>query len=287
MLWSGRTNPPPPFLARAAACGVVNINGGDARLDRNFPSTTSLSPYGRDVGPYLQVHSAAANENLFTNLWTGPFDGQRQVLDQFKFTEAPRRLAAVNLYYHFYAGERAAGLKTLQDLYGWAERQPLAPVFASTYAHMVEGFYATQLVPTGAGAWDASGFGACRTLRFDREDRLPDLAASRGVAGFVRTGDHLYVHLSGPTAHVALAPRPAPQPHLESANSPLAAWETKPDRVAGEFTPTVPPRVVLAGFKAGQAVIVTGDFKGPAHADADGKLAVWAPLGPAKLEVRW
>ena len=92
---------------------------------------------------------------------------------------------------------------------------------------------------------------------------------------------------AAPKAVNPLAPRPAPQPHLESANSPLAAWETKPDRVAGEFTPTVPPRVVLAGFKAGQAVIVTGDFKGPAHADADGKLAVWAPLGPAKLEVRW
>jgi hypothetical protein len=275
-------------MARAAACGVANLNGGDARLDPHFPSLTSLAPYGRDVGPYLQVHSGAANENLFTNLWTGPFDGLRQVIAQFEATEAPRRLSAVDLYYHFYAGERAAGLKALQDCYHWAEGQPLAPVFASRYARMVEGFYAAKLAPAGPDAWDAAAMGACRTLRFEHEARVPDLAASRGVAGYMRAShDRLYVHLSGPDAHVVLGLAPAPRPHLEAANAPLAAWEAKSDRVAGAFEPTVPPRVVLAGFKPRQAVIVTGDFKGPDHADADGKLAVWAPMGPAKLEVRW
>ena len=57
--------------------------------------------------------------------------------------------------------------------------------------------------------------------------------------------------------------------------------------LTGSFEPTVPPKVVLAGFKPNQSLIVTGDFKGPSHADARGRLALWAPMGPAKLEVRW
>ncbi|MDB5097161.1 MAG: hypothetical protein JWM80_1582 [Cyanobacteria bacterium RYN_339] len=288
MLWSGRTNPSPGYLARAAACGVVNINGGDARLNRHFPSITALSSYGRDVGPYTQVHSAAANENLFTNLWTGPFDGLREVIGQFKFTDEPRRLAAVNIYYHFYAGERAAGLKALLECYRWAESQPLTPVFASSYARGVEGFYSARIMPAGDAAWDVADMGTLRTLRFDHEARDPDLAASQNVAGFSRaSGGRLFVHLSGPSAHLALAPAPAPHPHLQEANAPLASWESKAGRLAGTFEPTVAPRVVLSGFKPNQSLIVTGDFKGPAHADANGKLAVWAPLGQAKLEVRW
>jgi hypothetical protein len=285
MLWSGQTNPGEAFLARAAALGIANLNGGDATLDRHRPSVANVAPLARQVGPHLQVYASAANENLFTNLWTGPFDGQLQVLDLFRFAESPRRLAPVNVYYHFYAAERLAGLRALQAIYRWAETQPLCHVTASRYARMVEGFYAGAVREAAPGTWVVTGAGACRTLRFDREPRTPSLAASRGVAGYNRAHGALYVHLAGPDATVVLADRPvAPVPHLEDSSAPVATWISGARAIEATLEAEAPATVRLAGFGGDQAVRVAGS---PLRADAAGRLTLTLPAGRRRLEVRW
>jgi hypothetical protein len=287
MLWSGMTNPTVPVFERTAALGVPNLNGGDAMLAPGAPSYANLAPFGHRVGAHWQIYSAAANENIFTNLWTGPFDGQRAALDLFRFSGAPRRLSAVNIYYHFYAAERLAGLKTLQTLYRWAESQPLCHVTTAHYSRLVEGFYAGHVTPDGPDAWRVKGAGACRTLRFDHERRAPDLGASSGVAGYNYGNGSLYVHLSTPDARVVLAARPIPTIRLESASAPVLVWKREARGLTGTFDGSAPVSLTLAGFTPGQSISLKGDFRGPAKADRTGRVALTAPPGRDTLEVRW
>ncbi|MFN3431262.1 MAG: hypothetical protein ACK46X_15070 [Candidatus Sericytochromatia bacterium] len=287
MLWSGETNPTAPFLARTEALGVPNMNGGDAMIDPHRPSYTQLSPLSRWVGPHLQVYASAANENLFTNLWTGPFDGHREAVHTFRFAGAPRRMAPVNIYYHFYEGEREAGVKALKTLYGWAETQPLAPVFASRYARMVSGWHAMAIAPDGPGAWRVTNAGACRTLRFDAEPRTPDLTASRGVAGYHRANGDMYVHLAEADARVALAESPTARPRLEEASAPLTAWRATDRSIHAAFEADGPFVAVLAGLPPGGALRLGGTLAGPRAADAQGRLTLAGPRGAHRLEVAW
>lgn len=287
MLWSGMTNPSAPYLARAAARGLANMNGGDAMLDSLFPSYANLSPLARRVGPHLQILTSAANENLFTNLWTGPFDGQRQALPLFRFQGAPRRVAPVNIYYHFYAAERLAGLGVLKGLYRWAEAQPLCHVTVARYCRLVEGFFSGRITPEGPSAWRVEGAGACRTLRFDHPAGVPDLARSEHVAGYTRAHGSLYVHLTAPEALVVLAASPAPMPHLREASAPLASWTRHGRSIAARFEAEAPATLVLAGFSPGAPLTIAGDFKGPARADQAGSVRLIAAPGSRQLEVRW
>ncbi|MNX32286.1 hypothetical protein D3C86_624920 [compost metagenome] len=288
MLWSGRTNPTEPFLQRTTALGIPNMNGGDAILNRFSPSYANLSPLGRQVGPYLQVYSSAANENLFSNLWTGPFDGQLAARDLFEFTESPRRMAPVNIYYHFYAGERLGGLNALKTLYRWAESQPLTALHAAQYARIVEGFHGGSLTQLAPDSWRLSGTGTLRTLRFDNESRMPDLARSTGVAGFTHANGALYVHLTASDAVVALTTSRPDRPYLKEAAAPLDAWQMEGNRLVARFDAAAPMEVVLAGFTPGQAVRIAGDLTGKPVADARGELRLSAAAsGLHRLEASW
>lgn len=235
--WSGSTRVTEEALALVERLGLPNINGGDSMFDREWPSYTKVAPLGRQVGKYWQSYTSAANENLYTNLWAGPFYGFRHVLETFKSTETPRRVSPVNVYYHFYSGERVASLAALRVVYEWARRQPVAPVFTSEYLAMVEGFRTARVARAGAGfrVWD---HGALRTIRFDagRFDAgrfhggpaAVDMARSRGVLGFTRHQGSLYVHLEGSgEALIVLAATPGPGPYLANASHRVSRWQPK------------------------------------------------------------
>lgn len=287
VFWSGAANPTAPYLARTAALGVANLNGGDPVLDTAFPSYANLTPLAHREGPYWQVFASCGNENVFTNLWTGPFDGQMKALALFRFTESPRRMLPVDLYYHYYSGERLAGVKTLQRLYRWAEEQPFCHVTAAEYSRVVQGFFAGAVTPDGPSAWRVSHAGDCRTLRFDDDPGGVDLRASSGVAGFDHANGSLYVHLSAPDARVVLSNAAPALPYLASASAPLADWRRGDRTLAATFHGEAPITLTLAGFAPGARVTLAGDFTGPARADAHGRLALAAPVGARRLEVRW
>ena len=70
--WSGNTKPFPEAIASVRRLGLRNINGGDSRLDVEFPSYAWVAPLGIRVGRELQVFASNSNENTYTDSLDGP-----------------------------------------------------------------------------------------------------------------------------------------------------------------------------------------------------------------------
>lgn len=182
-LWSGEAIAPREALQQAQAAGLWNMNGGNTIMSRRNPTLTTAAPMGRPVGPYYQVYAPVQNENVFTNLWRGPYYGFRDVISTFQLTDSPRRLKPINIYFHFYSGSKIASLKALQQVFGWALAQDPVSVFASEYIRKVEDFQRLTLAQTQNGCWQLRGDGALTTLRLDRKLGQVDTTRSRGVVG--------------------------------------------------------------------------------------------------------
>lgn len=204
LLWSGNCLPDEETLAVCAKAGLLNMNGGDSRLDGEYPSYAYVAPLYRQVGPYFQIHSSNSNENTYTGLWTGPFGGYQNVIQTFINTESPRRVLPIDVYHHFYSGERQAALLALKKVYGWVvdQREEIFPVYASRYIDVVHGFISTRIEDLGDGAWRIGDNGACRTVRFDACSLYPDLEGPTGVLGFRHYQNSLYISLDDSPEHV-------------------------------------------------------------------------------------
>lgn len=217
-LWTGNCVATPDALAAAVQAGVLNMNGGDTLITRSRNSWTRISGPGVPRGADLyQVFAPNQNENVYTNLWTGPFYGFRRVIETFELTEKPYRFKPVNIYYHTYAASKTASLKALHEVYDWALAQPLHPVYASDYIRKVLDFN-DFVVARDHDGFLLRGNGHLRTVRLPESGPGPDFTASRGVAGLAPGPKARYVHLDGDEAWLALSPRPAPLPYLESGN---------------------------------------------------------------------
>src|SRR5204862_449411 len=80
------------------------------------------------------------NENVYTNLWTGPFYGYERAIETFELTERPYRLKPINIYYHAYSASKRASLSALDKVYQWALSQPVMNLYASEYVQKVLDF---------------------------------------------------------------------------------------------------------------------------------------------------
>jgi hypothetical protein len=254
--WSGSTRVTEDAIAVLARLGVPNINGGDTMRDREWPSYTRVAPLMRQVGRQWQTYTSASNENLYTNLWTGPFYGYRHVVETFENTEKPRRVAPVNLYYHFYSAERVASLASLRYVHEWVGRQPLARLFTSEYLAVVDGFRTARIARTAPG-WRVWDHGALRTVRFDDTRAGVDLARSQGVLGFVHHQGSLYVHLAGPEpALIVLGDRPPQTPYLVQASHRVTAWVREAARVRASLSGMGPKLIEVAGLPPDREIAV-------------------------------
>lgn len=224
-LWTGDCEPTEAAIAEAERLQLRNMNGGGTRMDDAFPSLTSLRPLARRVGAFQQVLAPNLNENEFTGLWRGPFYGYRHAIRTFERTGTPRRLRPMNIYYHFFSGEKTASLKALCEVYDWALAQHPCAITAREYVDIVRGFQRARVTALGADAWSIRDYGACRTVRFDQADRTVDLARSQGVLGFTRESSCLYVHLApADEARIHLSPQAAPAPHVDRACADVRAF---------------------------------------------------------------
>ena len=88
-LWSGDALPPEAALARTQALAVENVNGDNAEEPGRRPTLSQVPSFLRPVGGRTQIYAPAQNENMYTNLWRGPFYGFRRVIDYFRFTDSP------------------------------------------------------------------------------------------------------------------------------------------------------------------------------------------------------
>jgi polysaccharide biosynthesis protein PelA len=222
--WSGDTSPFEAAVAAARKAGGHNMNGGDARFDADYPSITTVPPIGLPVGAERQIYSAGSNENTYTDLWTNRFYGFQNLIHTVRNTDSPIRLKPFNIYYHMYSGQKAASLNALRRNLTAARAAELAPVAASTYTLIAEGFYNTRFEPLGERWWRVRDRGALNTLRFDRASfAAVDFSRSTGVLGQRHSQGSLYVALDPTVATPVVAlvegergdvPPPAPVPYL-------------------------------------------------------------------------
>lgn len=281
--WSGNTAPGEAVLAAAVQAGLRNINGGDTRFDAEFNSLSYVAPIGRRVGAHWQIYAAASNENTYTDLWTDRYFGFRDLVETIANTGAPRRLTPVNLYYHVYSGEKDAALQALLGNLAYVRGLEIAPIFASQYAAIAEGFYSARIVAVGQRAWRIEDRGALQTVRFDApfDDAAVDFERARGVLGFRRDAGALYVALDpAEAAPVVALGRAGPANTVSLVDSRWPVADLK--RSQGDF------EFAAEGFGAGTmhwrvapdaryALAVDGAEMGEVRADARGTLALSLP----------
>ncbi len=227
--WSGDCSPPAEAIDMANRIGLKNINGGDARFDRSIPSYTGVTPLTRQIKGRAQVYTSNANENIYTNGWLGPFYGFAHAIETFQQTEMPtlvrappRRVTPINVYYHFYSGEKEVSLKALKEVYDYVLTQKIIPIFTSHYAGVVEGFLSGKVRHLSDGGWEFSDYGRCRTVRIDDTTQYPDLARSQGIIGFTRWHDSMYIHLANTSHAVLYLTEKSPSgPYLREASTVL------------------------------------------------------------------
>ena len=237
MLWTGDTAPSADALAVAERAGLLNMNGGDTYISRSHPSLTAVRSPGIHKGGYLQVFAPITNENIYTNLWQGPFYGFERAIETFEMTDSPRRIKAVDIYYHTYSASKRAGLNALHKVYRWALAQPLHPVFTSEYIRKVQDFYGYSIARDGQG-WRVRGTGELRTLRLPAHWGAPAMADSQNIAGYRAGVEGTYLHLTDGRAWFKTQERePTPQrTYLHEANARIQAWRTSADGTRTEFT---------------------------------------------------
>lgn len=229
-LWSGDTSPGEEALAIIDAAGLLNLNGGDTSITRSNPSLTAVGSWGIRKGGHLQVYAPITNENIYTNLWHGPFYGFEKVTETFEMTGSPRRLKAINIYYHFYSTTKVASIKALQTAYQWALKQDNHPVFVSEYVRKAQDFYEFAVAKNGP-TWIMRGPGHLRTVRLPSSLGAPLMSSSHNIAGYQAGPDGYYAHMNGGASEMQTANTiPASEPaYLVDANARIQEWTTRPD----------------------------------------------------------
>ncbi len=204
LFWSGMCEPTEKQVAIADKAGILNMNGGDTVVDARRNSYFGVSPIYRALGKRNQIYTGQANENILTNLWTGPYFGFRNIVETMKRTGSPRRMMPIDIYYHFYSGEKFASLKALEDVYEWVLNQYTARVYASAYIKMVNGCLAARLEKISPNHFVFREYADCLSVRLDGMDTIPDLARCTNVLGYDVQPEGVFVHLCPGTARAEL-----------------------------------------------------------------------------------
>ena len=258
-LWSGDARPFEAAIRAARQAGARNLNGGDARLDADFPSIMYLPAVGRPVGRERQIYAVNSNENTYTNGWRGPFDGQAKLVVTWDNTDAPRRLKGMHLNYHMYAGTQPESLGAVRQLLAKVRAAHVAPVSAAQYAAIADAFYEVETTRLGQLKWRVANRGALQTVRFDEAAGLyVDMRQAHGVLGFTHHGKALYVALDEavPEAIVALTsakpePRRQERPYLVDSRWQVSRLKVAPCGFEAEVHGYGPGEMAWAGVRPG------------------------------------
>ena len=259
-LWSGDTTPYPAAIKAVREAGARNLNGGDARLDAEYPSVAYLPPISRFAAGERQIYAGNSNENTYTNDWTGPYYGFFMLEKTLANTESPRRLKPFNLYYHMYSGEKAAALASVQHMLARARAERVIPVRASHYAAIADDFFGVDIVQVDLFSWAVSRRGALATVRFDDAEQLSvDHARSEGVLGSTRHGASLFVSLDPALerAVVTLRSRTGEQTARRDAEGPIASLVDSRWQLSGLVQETCGFRVTAEGYGTGDMTWTT------------------------------
>lgn len=223
MLWSGEANPDERALALTREYQLYNLNGGNTNIDLERPSWTHMSPLGLQKGNTFQVFAPIMNEMPYTNGWTHPFYGFQHVIETFQLTDRDHRFKPFDIYYHFYSGEKTAGLAALKRVYDWVLKQEPFPIFASDYVKKVWDFNEAGLAKVDGGIQIRSGH--IREIRVPMTMGFPDLLKSKNVIGYKAIHADWYVHLGdADKAILYFSDRPSDLPFLLDANARVSEF---------------------------------------------------------------
>ena len=193
--WTGDASPGEAALVATRRAGLLTMNGGESRFDRDYPSVGHLAPLARPVGAERQIYAVGADERPLAKAWRPITAALRGLDETLARTESPRRLKPWNLHYHLASLANPEALSLIRGHVAALERADVAPVPASLYAAIAGGFFTTTVTPLAEGGWRVANRGAVETLRLDGPSGRIDLARSRGVLGQVRRGEALYIAL--------------------------------------------------------------------------------------------
>ncbi|QSI76712.1 MULTISPECIES: bifunctional glycoside hydrolase 114/ polysaccharide deacetylase family protein [Niveibacterium] len=250
LLWSGDAVPSVAALDEAASAGLLNMNGGSTRVTAANPTMTEVSALGVRLAGRFQVYAPVMNENVYTNLWRGPFYGFRRVVETFRMTGEPRRIKPIDIYYHTYAASKPASLRSLREAYDWAMTQTTRPVFPSEFIRIATDFNRVALArDVTDGSYLLRGLGVLRSLRAPATLGEPNLAVSKGLAGWAEGPDGRYLILADSQAHITFGGGHN-GPRLAGANGGVSALETTPASVRFALHGHGPLEFDLAGAEA-------------------------------------
>lgn len=246
VFWTGTALPNEDVLERVARLGLQNINGGNTRITRAFSSADRITPMIRPVGKYEQIYAPIMNENVYTNDWTGPFDGFRRVIETFEMTDSPKRLKPIGIYYHFYSGTKISSMRAMHEVYEWTIKQDIAPVFVSSYTKRVGEFRQAQVSRSIDGWWNVSGLNETQSIRWLGATNTIDVAGGSGVAGQRRLHDGLYIHpTSNGSAKFRQTDNGVKVPELVSSNGQITSWDKNGRTLNFRIQAEVPVELVL------------------------------------------
>ncbi|NMM14724.1 MAG: hypothetical protein HHJ17_14475 [Rhodoferax sp.] len=247
--WTGDCIPGSDALALTRKLGVLNLNGGDTVATRSAPTVSQVEGLGVPREGGFQVYAPNQNENVYTNNWQGPFYGFERVIETFEFTETPRRLKPIDIYFHTYLTTKLAGMKSLDKVFAYAMAQETTPVFVSDYARQVLDFQSMAIARTPSG-WRVRGASNLRTLRLPVSMGFPDVQKSQAIAGYRAGPVDSYVHLGNDAAELVLRATESVTPRLLSANAKVESFEATPEGQRWHLVGNVPLKFTLTHAEA-------------------------------------
>ena len=271
MLWTGDCDPSDEAMTAAASAGLLNMNGGDTVITDTDRSITLVAPIGVFKGKHFQVYAPNQNENVYTNLWRGPFYGYERVLQTFQLTDAPYRLKPINIYFHTYSASKVGALNALHKVYQYAMAQPHTSIFSSEYVRKALDFNRAVVARSG-DAWLIRATGSLRQFRVPESAGRPDLAGSQGVAGYNQHHGQVYLHAGKGDVRVAFAERPSVLPYVVDANAQIDVVRREGREFVVSLNGSEPIQFTLANA-AGCKVSSDGAVLAPATAPATSNLS--------------
>ena len=253
LFWSGMCDPTEEQVAIADKAGILNLNGGDTVFDARRNSYFGVSPTYRALGIRNQIYTGQANENILTNLWSGPYFGFRNIVETMQRTGTPRRIMPIDIYYHFYSAEKFASLKALEDVYEWVLGQDTARVFASSYIKMVNGSLAAKLEKISPNHFVFRDYADCLSVRLDGTGKIPDLKKCVNVLGYDIQPEGIFVHLTPGTVRAELVLTEDKQvnygyAYLKNASGWVRGFERSAESVQFDFECFSKGRFELGGL---------------------------------------
>lgn len=274
--WSGNCEPTREALKLCRQIRINNINGGNTVFDKTHPSYIYVEPLSITVDGYRQLYAPHSNENIYTNQWAGPYFGLKSVLQTFKNTESPVRIKPIDVYYHFYSGEKWASLNSLKDVLTKTMAMDVAPMFMNEYTEMVQGFFSARIERISMNSWKIRNYGDCTTIRFDDSQEFPDLNRSVNVIGFNHYQGSLYVHLENKKKAVIVLTDSKPEAtFLARASHRLFGWQASKESVFFRTEGFGKGQYVIANLLESATYQMTvGNMSKTVRSDAEGTLTL-------------